>query len=562
MAMKEKQPDPIKTFRAQWAVMTFYERFEQVIALALSAIIAVIIVVSLLRLISIVFSLLVIDAFNPLDHKVFQTVFGMIMTLLIAMEFKHSIVRVALRRDSIIQVKTVILIGLIALARKFVILDPETSPLRSRRSQARRWPSGRLTGCCASAMTGPPGKAQMSHRDRRHAQAAGARHRWLNRLQTALLVLTLLGIAAVAGSLLGARPLHPNEAPDLWAVLRELAARAGLPAVPVPHYVPSGVVNAFATGTKHHAAIALTDGLLRSLTPRELTGVLGHEIAHIANEDLRVMGLADSISRLTHLLALLGQIMLLFSLPALLWGTVAIQWPALLLLAFRRSSLLALGLSRVREFDADRLAAELTGDPQGLALALAKIERESRAWLLPGWGNPEPSWLRTHPATTERIQRLRELADSMAPQPHSSPFLPDIPLAPRPPVGAPAVSGADFNKENGMTYPDLNSRPAPDRFIRRWLVITGCIAALMLLWQFLPAIEAWFSPREAAERTVTPRGDLAADEQTTIQLFEKSRGSVVYITTAQLVRDVWSRNVFPCRAAPAPASSGTMPATW
>jgi len=133
MAMKEKQPDPIKTFRAQWAVMTFYERFEQVIALALSAIIAVIIVVSLLQLISIVFSLLgllVIDAFNPLDHKVFQIVFGMIMTLLIAMEFKHSIVRVALRRDSIIQVKTVILIGLIALARKFVILDPETSPAK------------------------------------------------------------------------------------------------------------------------------------------------------------------------------------------------------------------------------------------------------------------------------------------------------------------------------------------------------------------------------------------------------------------------------------------------
>jgi hypothetical protein len=63
MAMKEKQPDPIKTFRAQWAVMTFYERFEQVIA-SLSAIIAVIIVVSLLQLISIIFSLLVIDAFN------------------------------------------------------------------------------------------------------------------------------------------------------------------------------------------------------------------------------------------------------------------------------------------------------------------------------------------------------------------------------------------------------------------------------------------------------------------------------------------------------------------
>lgn len=320
-------------------------------------------------------------------------------------------------------------------------------------------------------MTGPPGKDQMSSRDLRHVRDVGARHRWLNRLQTALLVLTLLGIAAVAGSLLfgdsglwlalaaagftlllepaaasgltlrlyGARPLHPDEAPELWAVLRELAARAGLPAVPVPHYVPSGVVNAFATGSKHHAAIALTDGLLRSLTPRELTGVLGHEIAHIANEDLRVMGLADSISRLTHLLALLGQIMLLFSLPALLWGTVAIQWPALLLLAISpQLALLAqLGLSRVREFDADRLAAELTGDPHGLASALAKIERVSRswrAWLLPGWGNPEPAWLRTRPATVERIERLLEVAPPPAMPPFpSARFVPEMTVSPRPP---------------------------------------------------------------------------------------------------------------------------------
>ena len=311
----------------------------------------------------------------------------------------------------------------------------------------------------------------MISRDLRHAQNVGARHRWLNRLQTALLVLTLLGIAAVAGSLLlgdgglwlalaaagftlllepaaasgltlrlyGARPLYPDEAPDLWAVLRELAARAGLPAVPVPHYVPSGVVNAFATGSKHHAAIALTDGLLRSLTPRELTGVLGHEIAHIANEDLRVMGLADSISRLTHLLALLGQLAIVLSLPALLLGVTEVNWPALLLLAVApQLALLAqLGLSRVREFDADRLAAELTGDPHGLASALAKIERVSRswrAWLLPGWGNPEPSWLRTHPATAERIERLLELAPPPAMPPFpSARFDPEVTVSPRPP---------------------------------------------------------------------------------------------------------------------------------
>lgn len=95
-----------------------------------------------------------------------------------------------------------------------------------------------------------------------------------------------------------------------------------------------------------------------------------------------------------------------------------------------------------------------------------------------------------------------------------------------------------------MAYPDPYARPPQDHFIRRWLFITVCIAALMLLWQFLPAIEAWFSPREVAERTVTARGDLAADEKATIELFEKSRASVVYITTAQLVRDVWTRNVF------------------
>ncbi len=129
MTRQDKHSD-LQQFRKEWGVMTFYERFEQVIALILSAVIAVIVVVSLVQLVRTVFTLLFLDAFNPLDHKVFQTVFGMIMTLLIAMEFKHSIIKVALRRESIIQVKTVILIALIALARKFVILDPDTGPAK------------------------------------------------------------------------------------------------------------------------------------------------------------------------------------------------------------------------------------------------------------------------------------------------------------------------------------------------------------------------------------------------------------------------------------------------
>ena len=127
---KESGHTALDEMRSQWRLMTVYERFEQVVAITLSGLIAVVIVISLIQLIRLVFTMLVMDALNPLDHQVFQLVFGATMTLMIAMEFKHSIVRVALRRDSIIQVKTVILIGLIALARKFVILDPEASPAK------------------------------------------------------------------------------------------------------------------------------------------------------------------------------------------------------------------------------------------------------------------------------------------------------------------------------------------------------------------------------------------------------------------------------------------------
>ena len=125
---KESGHTALDEMRSQWRLMTVYERFEQVVAITLSGVMSMVIVISLIQLIRLVFTLLVMDALNPLDHKVFQLVFGATMTLLIAMEFKHSIVKVALRKESIIQVKTVILIGLIALARKFVILDPEASP--------------------------------------------------------------------------------------------------------------------------------------------------------------------------------------------------------------------------------------------------------------------------------------------------------------------------------------------------------------------------------------------------------------------------------------------------
>jgi uncharacterized membrane protein (DUF373 family) len=111
-------------------LMAWYERFEQIVALILSLIITVVIVTALIQLVKNLWPLIIGGALDPLDHKVFQSLFGMIMTLLIAMEFKHSIVKAAMRHDSIIQVKTVIIIALIALSRKFVILDPDTDPTK------------------------------------------------------------------------------------------------------------------------------------------------------------------------------------------------------------------------------------------------------------------------------------------------------------------------------------------------------------------------------------------------------------------------------------------------
>ncbi len=89
-----------RNFSGEWAVMTFYERFEQVVALILANVIAVVIVISLFQLIRAVLILLAGEAFHLLDHAAFQGLFGIIMTLRIAMEFKHSIIRVALRRNS------------------------------------------------------------------------------------------------------------------------------------------------------------------------------------------------------------------------------------------------------------------------------------------------------------------------------------------------------------------------------------------------------------------------------------------------------------------------------
>jgi len=213
----------------------------------------------------------------------------------------------------------------------------------------------------------------------------------------------------------GARRLTSAQAPTLDSALRELARRAGLPRTPALFYIPSTMVNAFTVGRPNEAVIAVTDGLLRSLDTREAIGVLAHEVSHIRNNDMWVMGMADLFSRLTSLLSVLGQFLLLLNLPLIMLSHVNINWFAILLLIFAPtlSALAQLGLSRTREYEADLSAARLTGDPEGLAKALAKIEQRSGSLLerifLPGRRIPEPSLLRTHPPTQERVRRLLAL---------------------------------------------------------------------------------------------------------------------------------------------------------
>ncbi len=272
-------------------------------------------------------------------------------------------------------------------------------------------------------------------------------HRLSNALQATLLLAALAGLLGLLAWILGGAPLaaialgmvvvlylanpaasprlvmmlfpgrvlHAEEAPRQYAMLAELARRAGLPRLPRLYYIPSSVMNAFATGQRGDALVAVSDGLLRRLDLREQAGVLAHEISHVANGDLAVMAFADLVSRITGSFGLLGQVLLLLSLPAALVAEVRVPWLALIVLlaAPSLSALVQLALSRNREYEADLSAAELTGDPAGLASALDKLERyQGRFWeqiLMPGRRVPDPSLLRTHPQTEDRVERLLAL---------------------------------------------------------------------------------------------------------------------------------------------------------
>ena len=212
-----------------------------------------------------------------------------------------------------------------------------------------------------------------------------------------------------------ARRVHPGQDGGLLRIVNALARRAGLGAQPKVYVIPSNMMNAFATGRRDDASLAVTTGLVSRLGTRELAGVLAHEISHIRNGDLWIMGVADMLSRLTLLMSYLAVFLVALNLPLVMMGEAHIPWAPVLLLYFAPtiSAVLQLALSRAREYDADLEGARLSGDPDGLASALMRLERlQGQFWeniLMPGRKNPAPSLLRSHPKTEDRVARLREL---------------------------------------------------------------------------------------------------------------------------------------------------------
>lgn len=215
-----------------------------------------------------------------------------------------------------------------------------------------------------------------------------------------------------------ARPVQVSEGTDLYAIVERLAERAELSSPPRLYYIPSRTINAFAMGTRRHALIGLTDGLLRILNGPELVGVLAHEITHIRNNDILVMSVADLMTRVLHVFSQIGWLLLLLNLPVLCVGGSLVPWSVVLLLIAGPTiaNLAQLALSRTREFEADRGAIELAGDASGLISALSKLEHAHtrlRHVLMPGRVLAQPSILRTHPHTRDRLTRLHAYLQEM-----------------------------------------------------------------------------------------------------------------------------------------------------
>ncbi len=222
-----------------------------------------------------------------------------------------------------------------------------------------------------------------------------------------------------------AREVDAASSPYLYNMVAELAQRAQLP-MPRVYIIDEAQPNAFATGRNpENAAVAATTGIMQMLSARELRGVMAHELAHVKNRDILISTISATVSGAISALAQFG---MFFGGSRDEEGrpTNPVVGIIVAILAPIAAMLIQMAISRTREFGADREGAAISGDPEALASALAKIDAYARGIPMPtAEAHPETGQMMimnplsggglrglfsTHPATEERIARLRELA--------------------------------------------------------------------------------------------------------------------------------------------------------
>ena len=221
-----------------------------------------------------------------------------------------------------------------------------------------------------------------------------------------------------------AQPVDETSAPQFYAMVGELAQKAGLP-MPKVYIINEAQPNAFATGRNpEHAAVAATTGIIQLLSARELRGVMAHELAHVQHRDILISTISATMA---------GAISALANFAMFFGGRDEDGRPAnplagilVALLAPLAASLIQMAISRAREYEADAGGAAISGDPNALADALGKIQMyaEGRIPMGPAEAHPETaqmmilnplsgggikSLFSTHPPTEERIARLRAM---------------------------------------------------------------------------------------------------------------------------------------------------------
>jgi heat shock protein HtpX len=221
-----------------------------------------------------------------------------------------------------------------------------------------------------------------------------------------------------------AQEVDETSAPQLHGMVKELAGRAGLP-MPRVYLIDEAQPNAFATGRNpENAAVAATTGILQLLTPRELRGVMAHELAHVKHRDILISTLSATVAGAISTLANFG--MFFSSSNDRENGGNPLLAILVMIFAPIAAMLIQFAISRTREFGADRGGAEISGDPHALADALAKIDAYARGIPMPSAeahpatgqmmiinplsGSGLKGLFSTHPATAERIARLRAMA--------------------------------------------------------------------------------------------------------------------------------------------------------